>query len=126
MYFSAQVNVNSVEADILAARVVSCLSNNGNLNSVNNVLDDCGIDGKLFQKPTNFYLNVTIYGSNGALNSVTAGDSSFQKDCLIKSNISSTYFPGCSIKEVKLVNGGENVRLVVLAGSNQIGVKNSL
>jgi len=126
IYYSVDINVNSVEADVLAERVLDCISDNSNLNAdIFNpdfdIFQKCNLNPNLFGKPSNYFINLSIYEGNLSVFNITRGDHSFQADCLIQEKVTANSFPKCSRKIDYLFYNNQSLRVVILAASNQQG-----
>ena len=126
IYYSVDINVNSVEADVLAERILNCINDNGNLNA--NIFDPnfdivqkCNLNSDLFGKSSYYYFNISIFDNNNLIFNVTMGDYSFEKDCLIQEKIRANNFPKCSRKIDYVFYNNKNLKIVILAGANQQG-----
>jgi hypothetical protein len=121
IYFSSEVNVNPIEADALANRLVMCISDSGHLNNqaLDSIFDSCYLNRSLFENQSNFYFSVSIYNGDKLLKNIFAGDNSFFKDCLIAGKVATKNFPQCSVKKMRLLDGDKNLMIVVLGASNQ-------
>ena len=133
IFNSNEVNTNELEADILTERIVDCLDNNGYLNEnlLNedfNIFEECGLNEKVFRTGSNFYFSILIYdeNENEIKEIISGGDHSFDKNCKIQGNINAPNFPRCSSKSEKVLKEGKNLKLIVLAGSNQKGETKSV
>ena len=130
-YYAAEVDVKAVEADILSEKVLDCMNQNGfvpdNFFKENfDVLHECKLSQKAFEKGSNFFFRVSLYDSDGKLiKSSQAGDASFEKSCAIQKEVKAINFPICTSKKESVVylNRG-NIsmgELEIIAGSNQYG-----
>lgn len=129
IYYSADTNVNPIEASILIDKLVNCLiiqdSLNRNVLMDNfNVLNECNLDQKMFSLGSFLYFNVSIYDDNMLLvKELINGSGTFELDCKVGMKISGKYFPSCSY-ETYLVNLDNRTYIIkILGGSNQIGAK---
>lgn len=131
MYSSTSVNINEIEADILAEKIISCISESGNLKSDiflsnNNIIEQCNINPALFMKDSYYYLNVSIFNFTNAVYHSSFGDHSFEYDCAVLSKVTANNnYPKCVKRRTNLVYLNKNLNVVILAASNQQG-KNSL
>ena len=140
IYYSAEINVNRAEAEILAQRIIMCISDTGKLNfpvspnsnqqefvdtghlnkNIENIFENCDINQSLFGNGS-FYIKIDILDGEKVVNAISLGQGSFFKDCLIEDRISAKHYPRCSKKEINLLDGEKNLKIIVLAGSNQKG-----
>ena len=131
IYSSAEVNIKEVEANVLAERIIDCLIDNGylkeNILDTNfNIFDFCNLNSKVFEKGSNFYLNISVYDSENLIFNVSKGNPSFEKDCKIQEKVEAEKFPRCSENQEIALFNDKNVRLIILAASNQKGGKISV
>jgi len=132
IYYSAETNVNSIEASILVDKLIGCLIQQGNLNSnvFNSDFDlfnECSLDKKMFGMGSFLYFNISIYDSeNKLVRELVNGSGIFESDCKVGRRVSGKYFPSC-ISENHLVNlGNKGYKLNILGGVNQLGRKISV
>ena len=125
IYFSADVSVKHMEADILSERLIDCFVDGDKLDrrvfeENFDVFSFCGLDPKVFDKGSDFYFNVTVVMGFLSLE-ISEGDSSFEKDCDFWKKTTAKHFPKCVRKKEKAYLDGGNADLTVLTGSNQVG-----
>jgi len=132
IFYNAEINTNSVEAQILNSRLGDCIVNNGYLNE--NILNEnfdifqeCKIDKKMFMKGSSFYFNVSIYNVsfyNGTLllKEYFGGDRALEKDCSVGGSVIAVKFPKCSRSNYnELLYYSDKFNVKILVGSNQKG-----
>lgn len=130
-YYSAELEIKGVEANVMADKLVRCIDNQGFLN--NEVLKDnfdalkqCGFSEKMFSSGI-FYFNISIYDKNGnSLKEIVKGAGSFQADCQIQeeSKIKAKHYPKCAKKDEKIYYYQGQIQegtIKILAASNQYG-----
>jgi hypothetical protein len=130
-YYTAEVDVKAVEADILSEKVLDCMSQNGFVpegffKDNFDILHTCKLSQKVFEAGSNFFFRVSLYDSNGKLiKSSQAGDASFEKSCAIQKEVTAVNFPICVNKKESVIylDRGDIRRgeLQIIAGSNQYG-----
>jgi hypothetical protein len=129
IYYSADTAVKSVEADILINNLINCVSHEGYfndnvLNETFNFFNECNLNKRMFSIGSFYYFNVSIYDKDYLVYNKTGGDYSLEADCRVAMKIKNAdKYPGCSEISYPLSYGNKTLRLVVLAGSNQIGGK---
>lgn len=126
IYYSVEINVNEVEADVLAERILNCINDNGYLSNEVfepnfDIFQKCNLNPNLFGKSSYYYFNISIYDDNGIIFNTTKGDYSFEKDCLIQEKVTANNFPKCSRKVDNIFYENKNLKIVILAGANQQG-----
>jgi len=131
IYSSADVNIKEVESNVLAERIIDCLIDNGNLKEDIfeenfNILDFCNLNSRVFGVGSNFYFNISVYDSEKLIFNVSKGSLSFEEDCKIQEEVDAKHFPRCSEKQEIALFNDKNVRLIILAASNQNGKKISV
>lgn len=129
IYYSVDININSVESDVLGERILNCISSNGNLD--NQIFDPswdifsrCNLNPKLFEKGSYYFFSINIYDENVSIFNMSKGAYSFEADCLIQEKVTANAFPKCSRKIDYVSYNNKNLKVVILAGSNQIGKTN--
>lgn len=125
IYYSADININEMHANVLASRISECLLNGEEI-SVDlenfDLFDECKIDKKVFQEG-DFFVNIMISGNN-VLFDETYGNNELEKDCDIVKSIETKSQLKC-VKQKRVVSYLEkDVILEIVAGSRQEGVKN--
>jgi hypothetical protein len=131
IYSSADISIKEVEANVLSERIISCLIDDGYLKedifkSEFNIFDFCNLNSDVFGKASNFYFSVSIYDSGSLIFNFVNGSSSFEKDCQIQGEVKAKHFPRCSEKQEIVLFNDKNMKLIVLAASNQNGRKISV
>ncbi len=128
LYFSAEVNTNAIESDILAEKISRCLVDNGNLipevfEENFDIFNRCGLDKRAFEKGSNFYFKIII-SNDTVIKKISFGDDSFEKDCEVGSKINAKHFPKCSSRVENVLYDEKLIKVSILTGSNQKGGKN--
>lgn len=135
VYYSADINIKEIEADILAERIVRCLVDNGYLRQdfveekEFDVFKECNLKREVFGKGSNYFFNISLKNERGNLyredrKDIIEGDTSFEEDCGIEKTMRAKHYPRCSAKNGYLLyvnkeGKTEKVNLKILAGSNQ-------
>lgn len=129
IYYSADTNVNLIEANILVDKLTECLIIKGNLNEdifneEFNIFKECNLDAKMLGMGSFIYFNVSIYDSNDLLiKEFINGSGTFELDCRVGMKINAKNFPSC-IYETYFSNFENQIhRIKILGGVNQIGGK---
>lgn len=122
IFFSAKVDVRLLEADVLASRVIGCISNEGVISQdfiegKLNIFEKCGLNEKVLDS-ADYFIKVENLGQNKIL--LEKGNSAFEKDCLIaKSMIKADKFARCVNLDIKLKDiNNKEVSLKIITGSN--------
>ena len=104
MFYSADLDVQKLESEVLANKVYDCLNNNGYLRS-DIFLDDfdiykeCAINEKMFNEVgSSYYLEVNVSNSGVSLFNSSSKVVSLKSECLVGRGISTKDFPECVIK----------------------------
>jgi hypothetical protein len=142
MYYSTEVDVRNLEANILAERLESCLTNGLYLNQEVlskefNVYEKCGLNKEIFDTEGLFYFKISINYLDGKEvkeareEPIIGGDTSFPANCDFSEKMESArYFPRCvnKINKISFIKDGVKLKgnLVILTGSNQGGRKVTL
>jgi hypothetical protein len=131
IYSSADVSIKEVEASILSEKIASCIIDNGYLKenifeSDFNIFEFCNLNQKVFEKPSNFYFKISIYDSDSLVFDLIKGSSSFEEDCKIQEKVEAKYFPRCSEKQETALFNDKDMKIIILAASNQNGRKISV
>ena len=127
IFYSAEINTNSIESAIILDKLADCFIYNGYLNE--NVLNDsfdifysCGIDSKVFFADSLYYFNVSIIGEN-LTKEFIFGKSSFESDCRVSQKISGKYLPSCSTENYFAFYNNSILKIKIMSGVNQQGSK---
>jgi len=127
MFYSSEQDVRELETEILSARVIDCLLENGQLSIElvddevalkNNLLEKCKLKENVFVE-NNLYLGVGFYDINN-LNlryQIDVGDNSYAVLCGVEAEKDLE----CTEKNAFVLNGQEKLRVHVLAASNNKG-----
>lgn len=131
IFKNADINVKSLEADILTDKIYSCLVNYGTIADelfLNNfdIYSFCSLNKAVFGEGSKFYFSVKIFDENGKeVKSINGGDNSLRKDCEISKVVKADKYPKCDKMEesaIYYVEGREkNGRIIILTASNQFG-----
>ena len=122
IYYSADINVNLVHADILGNRVSDCLIHDGKISYDLDKYDffkECKIDKKLFDNE-DFFLKILIY-SEDVIFDKNYGNSAYEGDCPIVEKISSKSKLRCVNRREIAEYNGKNVVVEIMSGINQEG-----
>lgn len=129
-FFSHEINVNLAEARILNSRINDCLINNGFivldfLEQDFNLFYFCGIQEKIIDS-SNFYLEINLLNfEKESIKEIKRGNSEFEKNCGIISELETKNFPSCYFDERNIFyyQDGEikSGFLKILTSSNQRG-----
>lgn len=128
IYYSADTNVNSIEASILTSKLSECINSHGEINPELfeedfDIVKTCGLDVNTFGPGSFVYFNVSIYNNDIFLKEFVNGSGAFEVDCKISKNINARNFPSCNERNFLGYLNGDLYRIHILAGSNQIGSK---
>lgn len=131
IYYNANVNIKEIEADILAERIVRCLTDRGYLkqeflDETFDVFKNCSLKKEVFQKGSNFYFKISVQDRDGNLlrRDIIEGDLAFEKECEVEIATKAKHFPRCSYKNESVFYFSEDgkkqeAKLKITAGSNQ-------
>lgn len=128
LYYSTDINIKGIEAEILTERIINCITDNGYLKAEVladnfNITEKCRLDTEVFSMGSNFYFNLSVYKDKDLIKNIIAGDNSIEKDCIIEQKIKAEHFPVCfEQKEIALIDD-KTYSVIVLAGSSQIVIK---
>ncbi len=107
-FYSNQYDTRQVEANLIANRLVKCITNNG-------VIEKTELDS-MFTKPCSIKLNTEDYYAEatylweGKEEKVSFGKSSLGNLCGLKDKIKITYAPSCNkLRYYSLIKGKEGV-----------------
>jgi len=134
MYSGVSISVQNIESDILAEKILSCVSEQDNLNQKVlqenfDIYKECGLSKNIFEKEKpDFYFDVLISDESGKLvgKEISGGDIEFKIGCSISNKVNSANYPTCSEKQEKLWHNGQQVNVKVLAASNQNGKREAI
>ncbi|MBD3252683.1 hypothetical protein GF386_03060 [Candidatus Pacearchaeota archaeon] len=122
IYYNSEIDINSVHSDLLAERIVDCISRDVYLRQevMNDfdIIENCNLNSKIIEESGNFYFKLIIRGDDFNKD-IIAGNRIFEKDCEIKEKVAGEHFPGCSRKSEKLLYNGKFVDIEILTGVNQ-------
>lgn len=127
IFYSNKVDVRLIEADLITAKIIECMSEGGHINQDYmagklDIFEKCSFDKNVIESGS-YFIRVGIYDNKGELikdSEKYFGDVTLEKDCLIGSSmINAVNYPRCIERRAKLlVEGGEEAELRVYAGSN--------
>ncbi len=141
VFYSSDVDIRAVEADVLSNRIVNCFIERGHLNTVVlnkdfGIFEKCGLNSNIFGKGSNFYFKIGVYNESKKLmrDEISGGQASFLADCKITADSSNgkgtkaVHYPICVTNEKVFLyyKNGEIAQgyVSVIAGSNQAGKRN--
>lgn len=125
IFASNKIDARTIEADILASKIIDCMSGKGYLTDASlkanfDIYSSCSLNQKTIESG-NYFIKISIYdSSNKSIAENSYGNSAFEKDCLIGvSNINAPNYPKCVYKEFFAADAGNNkLKLNIIAGSN--------
>ena len=125
IFYSNKADVRLSEADILATKIIDCVSSDAFINerflSKNfDVFKECSINQSIVNNSGNYYLKISLKKNDNLIQESKYGNSAFEIDCKIgASMIEAKNYPRCLQREVLLFdNNYEKYKLSILAGSN--------
>lgn len=134
IFYSAKADVRQQEAQLLVARVVDCLVEQGHINENFlalkenfDVFKQCSLSGEIIDKSGKFYLYINV--SDELENSIfekpiEKGDKSFKVWCGVKEEAEAEFFAECYKKKIyALDKDNKKIILDIIASSNQFGKK---
>ena len=135
MYYGRDVDTRAAEAEILASKVISCLSTNQYFDDEflkSDILNNCGLSKESFESNGYFFFKVYLTDDSGKdllteeiKRNLYIGNIGYEQDCKVGESIDSPNYPKCVEKNLKIsyLKDGNliNSRLRVVAGSNQFG-----
>ncbi|MEK6914316.1 MAG: hypothetical protein AABW83_01575 [Nanoarchaeota archaeon] len=128
VYYSAEVNINLVHADILGNRIAKCLIQDGKILYDMEKYDffkECKINKKLFNEG-DFFVKILINYDDKIIYDKNYGNSAYEKDCQILEKISSKSNLRCVKKKEIAEYNDKEVVLEIISGINQEGGRISL
>ncbi|MEK6890763.1 MAG: hypothetical protein AABX03_01365 [Nanoarchaeota archaeon] len=126
LFYSAYINVKSVESDVLTNKISLCFSaNQKEINSINfldnfSFFDKCNLNSEVFSKGSLYFVKIIVSDiSNGEKKEYRYGTNSLEKDCEVEKGVlNAPKFPGCSTKELT-ING--KLKISIITASNNDG-----
>ena len=126
IFYSSHVDIRALESKVLVDRITNCIDNKaleneeflkgkeGNFD----VLGNCKINKELFGKGSNYFIKIST--SDKEL--YKFGNPSFEEQCQIKEGaLRAKHFPECYERTISFSNQNDNLKINVLAGSNNQG-----
>ncbi|MBS3073008.1 hypothetical protein J4477_04200 [Candidatus Pacearchaeota archaeon] len=130
LFYSFNLDVRSLESDILANKVIKCVADSGGINVdiLNEDFDlysKCEISQSVLENNKYFVkISVMDFFSGNVLIEHKYGNNVFERDCEIKSKLIAQNYPECSEKTVYVIDSDGNKYLInVLTASNYKGGK---
>ena len=128
IYHSKDININGVEAEVMAGKIINCIIDNGYLNP--NVLNEnfdifqeCNLGKNMFGNGSDFYFSVFIFDNEELLKKISFGGLSIEKECEVSNAVTAQYFAKCSRKDGFAIFNDKNFKIIVIGGSRQTGKK---
>jgi len=130
IYYSARIEVKSLEAEILTDRVLRCISDGSYLNEdflspSFDIFSECSINKDQFGPGSLYYLEISAkdLDGNSKRPEITAGDFSLKSDCEIAQAVTAEKYAKC-VKRDELVFYSkegklEKIRINIISASNQ-------
>ena len=125
-FYSADININQVQAEILGERIYNCILEKDSLNVDLESLDifkDCNVDKNLFGVGSLFFLKVKIFSGDEVVFEESGGNHAFEKDCFVSEKTRGVHYPKCYLKEEKVSSKDGELRVDILTGINQEGLR---
>jgi hypothetical protein len=117
LFYSKEIDVRGIEAQVLGERIFSCLVKQGEINSVFlsssefNVLEKCGINKALIQDNEKYFIKLSVNSHQ-----VRLYGTDFETECKISGIIEAKKYPVCNI-----LNYYGEKNLTIITGSNYMG-----
>lgn len=127
IYYSAEININEMHADVLGDRISKCMIREANL-IVN--LDNfdffslCKIDSKVFANEK-FFAKILVHDGNVVFDEVY-GNAALEEDCKIIENVQSKTPLRCAKRRVVASYGSKESVVEIFTGIKQEGVEISI
>ena len=128
IFYGAKTDVRQVESDILADRILSCVSDQGSLNQdfidgKFNIFSNCGLYENLLSSKNKYMIKIQINDSSGNSRDILKYGPDMEIDCRLKSTImSASKYPFCSTKILYVSDfRGNPLTLRIITGSNYLG-----
>ena len=136
LFYEGRIDIREIHADILAARISECLSNNEKfqnsiLSSEFDIYTICNLKKEEFSAGGLFYTNIKFndYDSNEKIrDEINIGNKDLKTQCELKSDQapgSSYFLSSCSLKKISVIYTKNNIKKRVLitinSASNNIG-----
>ena len=123
VFYSAEADVRGEEARIISDKIVNAISENGHLidNIENlNILAETNLTAEKFVNGGDYYFNLTISREGKVPLRFVHGTTSFEVEC----ELPGKELPKCDRREfIVLDQEGSEVKIQLLAGSNNLGEK---
>jgi hypothetical protein len=122
IFYTADFDARSLEAEILANKVLSCAISAGKLKEnffTRAIFKECHLDKKVIGE--SFYFKIEVLNTAGnSIGKIDEGDHSFESDCKISASnkINAKNYPLCYEQESGIVYEGSIAKIKVIAGSN--------
>jgi len=142
MYYSADEDVRSLEAEVLYNKIVNCITENGVLiqgisNPEFDLIKTCDLDEKIINEDYLFYINVGIFDINGNSlrqngENIIEGNTDFLTQCELQEKdengkeTRAEYFAKCFKKNLEVFYEDDILiksRIEILVASNNQGRK---
>ena len=131
LFYSAEINVKQVEAEMLYDKIFDCFSSQDDLtkifsdeNSGFDIFSECGLNKNVFDNAGIFYLKINFFDETGNQigKSIEVGDKSLEKDCDVSKVIFAKHYSGC-YKNKEFVDGKSNLEILSVSNQNGRNVK---
>lgn len=126
LFYSSEQDVRKLESEILASRVVDCLSENGQLSLElsddkeilkSNLLEKCKLNEQVFIE-NDIYLGLGFYNENHGLDyTISIGDAGYAVYCGVEAKEDLE----CTEENLVVFSGEERLRVNILAVSSNKG-----
>jgi len=128
MFYSKDIDVRGIEADIISDKIMDCLANRGNINQdfldgSFDIFDKCYLDKDILASEQGlYYIKISVSGAGVNFEPKRFGNFGLEEDCSIQEKTNSKYFARCSEKNVLVLDNQKNkLKLSILTGSNYFG-----
>jgi len=121
IYYSADININEMHADVLGSRISDCMVVDGKIINLEGfeLLSNCKIDGGVFNNGK-FFARILIYDGNVIFDEVY-GDTSMEEDCNVIAEVSSKGPLRCAKRREVASYDGNEVVVEIMSGVKQEG-----
>jgi hypothetical protein len=126
LFYGGEADVRTIQSRVLVDRIADCLIEDSNVKNMEDYYSECNLDKELFDKEK-LYLKISFFElklQNRIEEPIILGNKDLETQCNLRidqNERKSSNFARCSTKEFYGVKNQQNIRIEIIAGSNNQG-----
>jgi hypothetical protein len=117
LFYGGEINIKSLEADLLSNKLIDCLLEEGYISWVKSedIYKECGLNRELIENGK-FFILLDLDGDEKKF-----GNNALEESCRIRKSVFAKNYPGCVEKDLKILDSGVKKNFKIMVGSQNEG-----